>query len=519
MDLLHRGYVQWHGLWRSLSPGSRMAAGLLAIAMLLGLVYVGTRPAPGPDAELLRGMPVSAGEWSAMVSALAKANLKGYEIRGNSIFVPRGEEPTYLAALADAQALPLGIGGVMRKSVEAGNPFESREQREQRTKIAQQDVLAGIIRSMVGIETAYVLYDIDNRPGGFQQKLITATVSVKAVGSAQIDEDRVLAIRHLVAGAIAGLKPENVTIVDLNGRTWYGNTNESRGADESLYVSLQQCYERDLKSKILGALSFIPNVTAETRVVLDRQEIARTRQANDNDGRGDAAVGANTAAAISGSSAALRCVKGSSAPISTQSRVTVISARVSVGVPASYFRKVWQEQQSQMSDQRSAMPDTAALKKISEEESAKIRRHVAQLLPPTQSASDPSEQVTVTTFENIETPKPPAPLAEQAWSWLAASWQRAALAGFAVVALFALAIAMRAGRAPTPAVDDSLGGNAWQESSRVPAPHWNRSTTGRSPNRLASIEDAAIARHVSELVEADPEAAAGILRNWIGQTD
>ena len=61
-----------------------------------------------------------------------------------------------------------------------------------------------------------------------------------------------------MAGAIAGLKPENVTVSDLNGRTWYGNVEGDRGAEENLYVSLKRMYEQDLKAKILNALCSSP---------------------------------------------------------------------------------------------------------------------------------------------------------------------------------------------------------------------------------------------------------------------
>ena len=215
MDSLRRAYLQLHGLWRSLPPGSRMAAGLLAAAVLLGLGYLGTRPAPGPDADLMHGVPVAAGQLPAMVSAFAKANLKGYEIRGTSILVPRGQEPAYLAALADAKALPK-FGDATDEAAKSGGPFLSSRDREELLKNAKQAELALMIRSMNGIENAYVIYDIDSKRGGFgNDRLITATVSVKPAGSAHLDEALVAAIRHLVAGAIAGLKPENVTVSDL----------------------------------------------------------------------------------------------------------------------------------------------------------------------------------------------------------------------------------------------------------------------------------------------------------------
>ena len=131
----------------------------------------------------MHGVPVAAGQLPAMVSAFAKANLKGYEIRGTSILVPRGQEPAYLAALADAKALPK-FGDATDEAAKSGGPFTSSRDREELLKNAKQAELALMIRSMNGIENAYVIYDIDSKRGGFgNDRLITATVSVKPAGS------------------------------------------------------------------------------------------------------------------------------------------------------------------------------------------------------------------------------------------------------------------------------------------------------------------------------------------------
>jgi flagellar M-ring protein FliF len=467
----------------------------------------------------MHGAPVAASQLPAMVSALAKANLKGYEIRGTSIMVPRGQEPAYLAALADAKALPEDFETILSEPVRDVNIFESSHQGEQRAKIAKQRALAMFIRSMKGIENAYVLYDVDTKSGLNREKLITATASVKPVGSSQLEEARVSAIRHVVASAIAGLKPENVTVSDLNGRTWYANPDEDGGGEEDLYVSRKRMQEQDLRAKILNALCFIPNVTVEATVELDRERIARMKR-----GRRSAAQLPNTAAVIGGTPNDPRdgretSQNGGLGPAADEqveklsAGLTPVSARVSVGVPASYLKKVWRERHPDPPGQDLATPDAAALDQISAEESAKIRRHVAQLLPPTQTTAD---QVTVTTFEDLQTPAPPPPsAAQQAWSWLAASWRTVGLLGLVLVCLLWLRLAVRGGRtfksgagwqsASTSAAAEPAEDDAWQQASRVPPPHWRRPA------------DPVIHRQLSELVEADPETAAGILRNWIGQ--
>ena len=223
MDFVDRASSQLKTLYGAMTPAARLAAGLLVAAVLVGLGYLGSHRTATPDTELMRGVPISASQLALMEAAIARANLTDYEIRGASILVPRGREAIYMAALAKANALPPQLGDATSDAFLKSTPFMSSREREELLKKATQDELSLMIRSMNGIETAYVIYDVDSKRHFGEEKLITASVSVKPVGTTRLDEARVSAIRHLVSGAIAGLKPENVTVSDLNGSTWHGN--------------------------------------------------------------------------------------------------------------------------------------------------------------------------------------------------------------------------------------------------------------------------------------------------------
>ena len=56
---------------------------------------------------------------------------------------------------------------------------------------------------------------------------MTALVSVKRGDSNPIDEATISYINGMVVHAYAGLKPENVAVSDLNGRTWYGDPRKN----------------------------------------------------------------------------------------------------------------------------------------------------------------------------------------------------------------------------------------------------------------------------------------------------
>ncbi|MBN1396001.1 MAG: hypothetical protein JW959_13345 [Pirellulales bacterium] len=230
MDFFDRASRQLITLFRVMTPAARATAALMTVLVVVGLVFLCARPGAAPEVDLMRGVPLAPSRLPAMEAALAKAGLAAYEVRGTSIFVPRGKEAAYMAALANADVLPPNFGQVLEKAVSDGGPFLGRRDREERIKIATQAELSLLIRSMSGIENAYVIYDEDAKRGFNKDKLITAIAGVKPIGDARLDAARVLDIQHMLAGAIAGLEPENVTVADLNGRVWHGKL---KGTTES----------------------------------------------------------------------------------------------------------------------------------------------------------------------------------------------------------------------------------------------------------------------------------------------
>ncbi len=333
-----------------------------------------------------------------------------------------------------------------------------------------------------GIEQASVIYDV-SKPSGFKEKVATAIVYVKPAGDVQLDEAMVLDIRGDVAGAYSELKPENVTVSDRNGRTWRGEIgNAAALIAENRYRSMKRACEQDLKGKILGALKAIPNVAVELNVELDRGQIEKSNAA-----------------------------------------LPPVSARVSVGVPSSYFQKVWESRNPASPGSAERTPDSAALEQIRIEETVNIQRSVAALLPPMRLSANAPDAVTVTTFQDISTTAAPSTdLAKTALHWIIASWKTLGGVALALIVLIVLRSSVRAKTAASDRdssdAESKDDGKATAiktirepaEPAPLAAPHWRR---------RAEADDRSIRRELSALVEDDPETAASILRNWIGQVN
>ncbi len=467
MDLLNRAYGQLYDRYRSMTPGSRLTAGLLLLVVGLSLGYLLVHQTAQPQVDLMHGAGIGPSQLPAIESALIKANLT-YEIIGTSIFVPRNEEPACMAALTDAKVLPRDLGAAQREALKDGSLFDIGSERDRnRQKIAVQDTVAAAIRRKPGIEDASVLYNEETKPGFAHEKQMTALVNVEPSGNLPLDQIQVADIRALVAGGMAGFKERNVTVADLNGRTWRGDEEGAMTADK--LISLKRAYEQDLKAKILNALYFISGATVEVNMQLG----------------GD--------------------------------RSTPRLAKVSIGIPDSYFRRLGQERSGSSVGDTPRTPEARTLDQIRAEEEAKIQKQVAQLLPPAEGAHNLPDLVAVTSFDDLPAKALPPPAWEQtAKAWLRAYGGLLALAGLTLASLWLLRSTARAGAAerrrvalatnPAPPADIPAADR--QPAEPVPLHHGLRP----NPSSVTSRND------LSELVRQNPHAAAGILRTWVGSS-
>ena len=118
----------------------------------------------------------------------------------------------------------------------------------------------------------------------------------------------------------------------------------------------------------------------------------------------------------------------------TPKRVTV-----SVGVPTRYFEQSVARAAPPAAGQEPKAAQAADLESIRTEVMAKIKTHVAAILPAVEGAANAAELVTVTEFQNI-TPAPiPGPeMKSQVIGWLAQYWTTLGLGGLALVSMVML---------------------------------------------------------------------------------
>ncbi len=557
MDFVNRLYAQLSDIFRSLSAGSRLAVGLLLALIVISLTYLFQYQVGSGDEYLLNGRAFSGAELTAIEAAFAKAGLGKSEVVGNQIRIPRGQKQQYLAAMAEEQALPADFHKYMTDDLKGDNPFSSTRSLELRRSHAKTRELSLIISRMRGIESATVQFDEEQQGGLSRQKKKTAMVAVQTAG-APLDESQVKAIRNVVSSAYVGLDRQNVTITDIVSHHTYGGGSGAGGIseDDSLYAAHKAKFEREWQRKIYDQLAMIPGVIVGVNVELNPElqhstqtikldpkpttvstrenskEMTATQPgpggrpgAESNGVAGNRAIAVNPTAGggqsqTTESSSETKNIPGHEQTVISKVPLAPSQVTASIEIPASYYSKVWKERRPAG---QTGEPDAAALALIENETRKRIEETVRNLLPPVAQGTNPYPHISVSTFTDLAaTPITPPAFADNATAWLGENWRTLAMIGAGLfcflmmrsmlnstatagIAASVAEASNHSASGPSLAVADA-GDEAEEsnESSKAPRLKRFQAAGGDLKNELQS------------LVKDDPDAAANILRTWIG---
>ncbi len=117
MDFLNKAFAQLSDLFRSMTPGGRITAGLLLVVAVVSVGYLFQHQASGGDEYLFGGAAMQTPTLQKMEEAFGKAGLNGFSMEGGRVKVPHAQRAAYLAALADHQ----GPAAEFRRGVQGGH--------------------------------------------------------------------------------------------------------------------------------------------------------------------------------------------------------------------------------------------------------------------------------------------------------------------------------------------------------------------------------------------------------------
>lgn len=282
---------QLQAVWSGLDMRRRVVVIAATVAMFAAVIGL-ARVASAPSMTLLySGLePLAAGE---IVQVLEQQGTR-FEIRGNAIFVESGQRDQLRMSLA-GQGLPAN-GAAGYELLDSLSGFGTTSQMfDAAYWRAKEGELARTITASPHIRAARVhIANVTSNP--FQRNQTpSASVTVTPSGSGFGDE-QAKALRFLVASAVAGLVPDNVSVIDAEtGRVLEKNgSNGAANPEESAEIKAR--VERILEARV-GPGAAIVEVSVErateresiverrfdpeSRVAISTDTEERTRQSSD----------------------------------------------------------------------------------------------------------------------------------------------------------------------------------------------------------------------------------------------
>lgn len=246
-------------VWNALEIRRKVIVVLAAVAMMAAVIGL-ARMAAKPSLTLLYS-GLENGAAGEVVRALDQRGVV-YEVRGGAIFVEAGQRDSLRMTLA-SEGLPANsakgyelLDGLSGFGTTA-QMFDAAYWRAKEGELART-VLAG-----PGITSARV--HIANTGGNpFRRDLRpSASVSVTTAGGS-LPATQARALRYLVAAAVAGLQPEDVTVIDGTGAIVAGTEPQAPGnTAEDRSASLRDKVQRLLEARV-GPGNAVVEVTLET---------------------------------------------------------------------------------------------------------------------------------------------------------------------------------------------------------------------------------------------------------------
>ena len=194
---------------------------------------------------------------------------------------------------------------------------------------------------------------------------------------------------------------------------------------------------------------------------------------------------------------------------------TIVAA--TVGIPSSFYLKLWEKNWKQQNPDGTDMPVPPAddLKRIENEVVQKVTETVEGVLKRVKLADDKRKFISVVTHDDLPTEAfPEDTFSDTAIAWLGGHWQTLGMFLLGIFGVVTLRRMVRAGPGTAPVAADAPAtelGVASDESQddepEAAEARLNQNEFGTGPN---------LRQELTELVKEDPDAAANILRNWLG---
>ncbi len=475
---------------------------------------------------------------------------------GRQILVPSEDYAVAIQVITTSDMLASDTSAAFDELVANQSPWISNKQRETTILWAKQKMLAEVISKWKNVRKADVMISMpEDKSFGRTFVKPSASVNVVMRGSARINQKMVTAFSSMVAGAVAEMSPEDVTVVDANnGRSYTVKSNDEQLADDAL--ARKEYLEKQYHHKISEMmLNFIPGAYVAVNVQVDpvvfkrgqtteydREQLANReeRRVDKSDTKSAAAepgARSNTMADIQTANAGARTTTESEEEIVSYGIKPIVrqetyeqvgqnatKVNVTINVPHTYFRGVYLAGQPAGAED----PDEATLSALVATEKEEIRKMVEPLIETRDPTGNEVEGV-VTVARVIDASEllaliDGAPPKTSMISILESGWIRPVglgLLAFTSIGIMFGMVKRASQRPPIPSIEELAGVPpelAMDEDMIGEAAESEAEMGGLEVNE-DEIRNRKLTEQISEMIKANPEEAARLVGRWVGEDE
>ncbi len=395
MEFLRRLFLSTRNHLVGLTVSQRLAIGLFVVVIAGSLVWL-MQWAGEPEMVPLFNNAIAQEDATPVISQLERAGATYKYSAGDKLYVRRADYARLYAMLVESHSMPADATLGYAELIKGASSFTSQDEAQWRRNVALQNEMARIFSHFRGVRDARVIIDPSHKRGiGRAQTLPSASVFLAMKPGMEVDLGFAVRVAEGMAGAIADLRPNRVTVVDMatNNRFTVPDPDSPLSIDE---LGKRRANEKHQKDKIREALSYIPGVlvTVNAELVTDtthtesttfsgdpppRKESSETTTETERSEATGPGVVPNTAVAV-GTGAPTRSREEESRDTEfgdQRDRVHEVTSnlpfvpkafKAAVDIPRAYFVAVYKEQPDATDP-----PDPDALKLLIENKKAEIK--------------------------------------------------------------------------------------------------------------------------------------------------
>ena len=564
-------YAKLRDLFLSMTLGNRIVAALLMATLLvsLGYLFVGsisTGEIGSKTIKMYDGYQFSANEKGAAEYAFSKAGLSEHNWLGNQLQVPKSKKAAYALALADADVLEKN-GLARRSQANEISPWHSSRMMDTKMRAAQEQDCIDAIKLIPGISNVSIL--TNKRPewetNVWSRKMVTSvSVIIEAIETKPLKIETINAIGNLVAPAFGITDRKEISVIDSKNSMAYDGFGEELSSAQGEYLRHQIRHQEIWNDRIFKLLPRIEGLKVDASVTLstyrhqnvftvehDRPTPLVTHELDVHNKRegwdrffrlGVIAQWNRTLIDPTGNIGPQNLVdeKKREQEIThalpgtemKEEKLPYIPQRITttIQVPREHILKIWRERSRQLGS-LDANPTDEQLAAAEAAFATDIKRSIGKLLEPYRAGKeDPMNLVEVIYYDLMRPEEVVLTAWEQFLLFMQQHWQSLGLMGLVcggLVVLWSISkppkpenIVIYEGlETPLDAIDARIAEKIRreeEEAARLAAEEAaiQQEEFENSLGELGSLRS--LKDEIAELIAKNPEAAAAVIRQWIG---